>query len=40
MMLPFFVKENHFRVHFWYISKDETKNIFNDANLSEKNGSL
>ena len=34
------VKVNNYRIHFWYVSKDEVINTLNDANLSEKRESL
>ena len=35
-----FVKRSHYRIYFWYISKDEAVSILNNANLCEKSGSL
>ena len=34
------IKVNNYRIHFWYVSKDEVINTLNDANLSEKRESL
>ena len=33
-----YVKGNAYRVHFWYISKDDAINIMNDSNLVCKRG--
>ena len=30
------IKENDYRTHFWYLSKDKTINRMNEANSSEK----
>ena len=34
------IKGNDYRVHFWYMSKDDTINIMNNSNLTKKTGSL
>ena len=34
------VKENAYRVHFWYMSKDDAINIMNGSNLADKSGVL
>ena len=34
------IKGNDYRVHFWYMSKDDTINIMNNSNLNKKTGSL
>ena len=34
------VKISDYRIHFWYMSKDDLINIINNSNLSEKNGLL
>ena len=34
------VKGNYYRVHFWYMSKDEAINIMHNSSLSEKTGLL
>ena len=34
------VKENDYRTHFWYMSKDEVMNIMKNSYLKEKSGSL
>ena len=34
------IKGNDYRVHFWYMSKDDTINIMNNSNLNENTGSL
>ena len=33
-----YVKGNAYRVHFWYISKDDAINIMNGSNLVDKKG--
>ena len=35
-----YVKENAYRIHFWYMSKDDAINIMNDYNLLDKRGVL
>ena len=34
------IKRNAYRIHFWYMSKDDAINIMNNSNLNEKTGSL
>ena len=34
------VKGSDYRIHFWYMSKDDAVNIMTNSNLNEKNGSL
>ena len=34
------IKENDYRIHFWYMSKDDAITIMNNSNLNEKTGSL
>ena len=34
------IKRSDYRIHFWYISKDNAINIMKNSNLSEKSGSL
>ena len=34
------IKRSDYRIHFWYISKDNAINIMENSNLSEKSGSL
>ena len=34
------VKENHYRSHFWYTSKDEAVNLLTIADLTEESGKL
>ena len=34
-----YVKGNGYRIHFWYMSKDEI-NIMNDSNFTDKSGVL
>ena len=35
-----YVKGNTYRIHFWYISKDDAINIINSSNLVDKRGVL
>ena len=35
-----YVSGNAYRIHFWYISKDDVINIMNGSNLSDKKGVL
>ena len=35
-----YVKENAYRIHFWYISKDDATNVINGSNLVDKRGVL
>ena len=35
-----FVKENDYRIHFWYMSKNDAINVIKNSNLNEKSGSL
>ena len=34
------IKENGYRIHFWYMSKNDAINIMNNFSLSEKKGIL
>ena len=34
------VKGSAYRIHFWYMSKDEAINIMNSSNLVDKRGVL
>ena len=34
------IKGNNYRIHFWYMSKDDAINIMKNSNLNEKTGSL
>ena len=34
------VKGNDYRIHFWYMSKDNTIRLMNNSNLNEKTGSM
>ena len=34
------IKENDYKIHFWYMSKDDAINIMNNSNLNEKMGVL
>ena len=33
-------KGNDYRIHFWYISKDDAVSIMNNSSLNEKSGSI
>ena len=35
-----YVKGSGYRIHFWYMSKDDTINITNGSNLTDKKGVL
>ena len=35
-----YVKGNAYRIHFWYMSKDDAINIMNSSNLVDKRGVL
>ena len=30
------IKENDYRIHFWYMSKDDALNVMKNSNLNEK----
>ena len=34
------VKENFYRIHFWYMSKDDAINMMNCSNLVDRRGVL
>ena len=34
------IKGSDYRIHFWYISKDDAISIMNDSSLNEKTGSI
>ena len=34
------IKGNDYRIHVWYMSKDDAINITNNSSLNEKTGSL
>ena len=34
------IKRNVYRIHFWYMSKDDAINIMKNSNLNEKTASL
>ena len=34
------IKGNDYRIHIWYMSKNDEINIMNNSNLNEKTGSL
>ena len=36
MLQVFFVKGNDYRIHFWYMNKDEALNRMNNTNLREE----
>ena len=35
-----YVKRNDYRIHFWYMSKDDAIKIMNGSNLVDKRGVL
>ena len=35
-----YIKESAYRIHFWYMSKDDAINIMNNSNLVDKMGVL
>ena len=35
-----FIKGIAYRIHFWYMSKDDAINIMNSSNLADKSGVL
>ena len=35
-----YVKENAYRIHFWYMNKDDAISIMNNSNLIDKNSVL
>ena len=35
-----YVKESAYRIHFWYMSKNDAVNIMNCSNLADKSGVL
>ena len=35
-----YIKENAYRIHFWYVSKDDAINIMNGSNKVDKRGVL
>ena len=39
-MLLLYVKENAYRIHFWYMSKDDAITTMNGSNLVDKRGVL
>ena len=34
------IKGNDYRIHFWYMSKDDAISIMNNPSLNEKTGSI
>ena len=34
------IKGNDYRIHFWYMNKDDAKSIMNNSSLNEKTGSI
>ena len=35
-----YVRENAYRIHFWYMSKDDVISIMKNSNLIDKNSAL
>ena len=35
-----YVKGSAYRIHFWYMSKDDAVNVMNGSNLVDKRGAL
>ena len=35
-----YIKESAYRIHFWYMSKDDATNIMTNSNLVDKRGAL
>ena len=35
-----YVEGSAYRIHFWYMSKDDAVNIMNGSNLTDKRGAL
>ena len=35
-----YIKENAYRIHFWYMSKNDAINIMNGSNLVDERGAL
>ena len=35
-----YIKENAYRIHFWYMSKDDAINTMTGSNLVDKRGAL
>ena len=35
-----YIKKNAYRIHFWYMSKDDAIDIMNGSNLVDKKGVL
>ena len=35
-----YIKENAYKIHFWYMSKDDEINVMNGSNLVDKRGIL
>ena len=34
------IKGNDYRIHFWYMSKDDIISIMNNSSINEKDGSV
>ena len=34
------IKDSDYRIHFWYMSKDDAISIMHNSNLSDKKGTL
>ena len=35
-----YIKENAYRIHFWYMSEDDAINLMTDSNIVDKRGVL
>ena len=35
-----YIKENAYRIHFWYVSKDDAIKLMTGSNLVDKRGAL
>ena len=35
-----FIKGSDYRIHFWYVSKDDAISIMHSSNLNDKTGTL
>ena len=35
-----YIKGSAYRIHFWYMNKDDAINIMNDSNLADQSGVL
>ena len=34
------IKDSHYRIHFWYMTKDDAISIMHNSTLSDKKGTL